>query len=67
LRPIGHCATGDFSDLADLASRRFSGAVMEANDELLAEKASLNPPGPPRHDAAFGIRQHAVEPFCPSG
>jgi hypothetical protein len=29
---------------------------VDANDVLFAEKASLNPPGPPRHDAAFGRR-----------
>ncbi len=45
-----------FSDLAGLASRLLGGVVVDANDELFAEKPNLNLPGRPRHDAAFGHR-----------
>jgi allantoicase len=38
---------GDFTRLADLASRRLGGSVVYANDELFAEKENLIKPEPP--------------------
>jgi hypothetical protein len=40
LRLIGHTAIGAFSGLADRASRLLGGALVDANDELYAEKGT---------------------------
>lgn len=43
----GGQVAGDFTRLADLASRRLGGSVVYANDELFAEKENLIKPEPP--------------------
>jgi allantoicase len=50
-------ATPDFAALADLASRRLGGSVIDATDELFAAKENLIKPEPPVFAAGeFGAR-----------